>query len=445
VNGPIPNTTLPYSLPMRYITAGVIAFGFFATGFGLHALFFGGDLGLSIEALTHLLTLGALMTFVMGAVFQLTTVAFMVSLQFERVARWILWLYIIGITGFCGSMNRWWIPGLIVFGIQVAVSLYVYAGIVLLSVFRSVVHGPMRRFVQSAHLYLVMAVSVALLLVESFREGGVLKDHFKELLMTHIALAVLGFFSFLIMGYSFKLLPMFTLSHGFSITWQRYVFGFLHAGIGLLVTGIWFHATGIILCGLLFITLAFALQLTNIRVILKHRMRRRLEPPILITVAATVLGGFGTLFTIAAVLWGLAFPVWQAIVSCYLLGWVVLAVMGYAYKIIPFLVWTKRYSKKIGREKVPLMVDIFNVNQSVPVLILYMFGVAVFCLSTAFSWSFGVTAGGILVSFGIAGFVVPMLRLIDVRRIPVEWKESDGHGSSAGGGRNFDGSTKGGP
>ncbi|OFW78602.1 MAG: hypothetical protein A2201_08580 [Alicyclobacillus sp. RIFOXYA1_FULL_53_8] len=80
-------------------------------------------------------------------------------------------------------------------------------------------------FIVSAHGYLILGVSVAVLLVLA-DSGTVLafNNWIGPLIASHILFAAGGFFSFLVMGFSFKLLSMFTLSHGFAIwhiDWYR--------------------------------------------------------------------------------------------------------------------------------------------------------------------------------------------------------------------------------
>ena len=43
-----------------------------------------------------------------------------------------------------------------------------------------------------------------------------------------------------------------------------------------------------------------------------------------------------------------------------LIGVVTFAIMGMLYKIIPFLVWFGRYSRQIGRSKVPALADLYS-------------------------------------------------------------------------------------
>jgi hypothetical protein len=43
-----------------------------------------------------------------------------------------------------------------------------------------------------------------------------------------------------------------------------------------------------------------------------------------------------------------------------LVGWFGFSIVGKYYKIIPFLLWVHRYSKKIGSEPVPLLKDMLD-------------------------------------------------------------------------------------
>jgi hypothetical protein len=99
---------------------------------------------------THVLTLGALLSFAMGASYQLVTVAFLTPLASVRGAAWNYWLYIGGLMGLWYSMALWWPTGLALFGTVTVLAVIVYAVIILASIHRSTVRGPMRGFVQAA-------------------------------------------------------------------------------------------------------------------------------------------------------------------------------------------------------------------------------------------------------------------------------------------------------
>ncbi|HLR79910.1 MAG TPA: hypothetical protein VK119_04955, partial [Bacillota bacterium] len=66
------------------------------------------------------------------------------------------------------------------------------------------------------------------------------------------------------------------------------------------------------------------------------------------------------------------------------MGWIIFSILGYLYKIVPFLWWTHKFSNKIGQEKVPTLKEMIHEKRSVFLFIL-------FTVSTI-----GLTVGGLL-------------------------------------------------
>ncbi len=159
-----------------------------------------------------------------------------------------------------------------------------------------------------------------------------------ERLTWHLLAGLGGVFLLSILGVGYKLLSMFTLTHGVD---ERALGLFLWAAnLGLL--GL---AMGERL-GYLLLLLAYALALYDTWRILKNRMKRVLD----IGVRHYLLG----LFFLGLSLLVLPFnPVWATL--WFALGFVGLVVTGMLYKILPFLVWTHRYAPRAGKEKVPLL------------------------------------------------------------------------------------------
>jgi hypothetical protein len=58
------------------------------------------------------------------------------------------------------------------------------------------------------------------------------------------------------------------------------------------------------------------------------------------------------------------------------LGWIIFSIIGYLYKIVPFLWWTHRYSKKIGQENVPTLKQMMNEKWTVAQCILFTVSLA---------------------------------------------------------------------
>ncbi|CAB3390443.1 hypothetical protein [Kyrpidia spormannii] len=414
-----------FSLPMRYLLLGLVGFAVFAGDLLIQSLrgFQGGLFGAAGIALTHLLTLGSLLSFVMGAVYQLESVAFLIPIASEQAAKWNFWLYSLSTAGLAASMAAWWNPGLLLFGAAATISIGGYAGIVSASLKKAPNRDAMFRFVRSAHVYLPLAVTVGWLLIVAPRVPG-LRNWIEALLVTHIVLAAGGFFTFLIIGFSFKLLPMFTLSHGFSVRLRDWTFGFAHAAIWLIILGAWTHVAPVTVLGGIAGLATFALHLFHLREILAKRLRKKIEPTLRAVIVAGAAGLIGSAGFILAP--GIRSPkVWAGVAALYLLGWLTLTVMGYAYKIVPFLIWTRRYSQRAGKEKVPLIGDLISPEQPRPVLWAFAVGLVVLTAGIAWMQSWAAAAGGTVVSLALGVFCFHLLTVVDLGKIGREMRGND--------------------
>lgn len=183
-------------------------------------------------------------------------------------------------------------------------------------------------------LYLVLTPLLGLVQALSQRYGF----FDPERLAWHLLAGLGGVFLLSILGVGYKLLSMFTLTHGV----DERVLGLLLWAVNLGLLGL---AMGERL-GYLLLLLAYALALYDTWRILKNRMKKALD----IGVRHYLLG----LFFLGLALLALPFdPVWA--VLWFALGFVGLVVTGMLYKILPFLVWTHRYAPRAGKEKVPLL------------------------------------------------------------------------------------------
>ncbi|UOF92054.1 hypothetical protein LSG31_07430 [Fodinisporobacter ferrooxydans] len=411
----------PFALPMRYITLGVVLFGLFALQLLAESLFHPFQMALmpSVVALTHLLTLGVLLSIVTGAVYQLTTVTFLIPIRNVGLAGKNFWIYGMGIVGLWISMEQWWTVGLLIFGTIVTISIYIFGILVMLSLSKSTVKGMIRWYIWFSMMYLLLAVAFAWTMIASI-QFGIGSRFYMELLETHIVLATIGFFTCLIIGFSLKLFPMFTLAHGFSTARQPYTFGLLQGGLALLIMGIWLHSRILLTIGGVAAVAAFVNHALDLRGMIQKRMRKTMETPIRYVVVATIFGliSFCAVLGIALAHGGLT--QWQGIIGFYILGWIVLTVMGYAYKIIPFLIWNQRYGTKAGKEKVPMMSELFDLKKSRWVFGLFVAGLFLFSCGMVLGW-YGLTmAGGSLLTIGIGLFVWQMLQILKPSQL---WKE----------------------
>ncbi|GLV47248.1 hypothetical protein TJA_04210 [Thermus sp. LT1-2-5] len=182
--------------------------------------------------------------------------------------------------------------------------------------------------------YLLLTPFVGLFQALSLRFG--LYD--PERLAWHLLAGLGGIFLLSILGVGYKLVSMFTLTHGV----DEGVLGLLLWTANL---GLWGLALGERL-GYGLLLLAYGLALYDTYRILRRRAKRRLD----IGVHHYLVG----LFFLGLALACLPLrPIWAAL--WFALGFVGLVVSGMLYKILPFLVWTHRYASKAGKVPVPLL------------------------------------------------------------------------------------------
>src|SRR5690625_1249475 len=88
--------------------------------------------------------------------------------------------------------------------------------------------------------------------------------------------------------------------------------------------------------------------------------------------------------------------IWSWLFFLYIMGWIVFSILGYLYKIVPFLWWTHKYSDVIGKEKVPTLKDMINEKMSVILFTMFFIGLV------------GLTIGGLL-GIGVLVFIFQAL------------------------------------
>ncbi|MEW9701288.1 hypothetical protein [Paenibacillus sp. SI8] len=186
-----------------------------------------------------------------------------------------------------------------------------------------------------------------------------------RLLSAHIWMGTLGWFGLLITGFSYKMLPMFYLSHGESpkrpivivILWNAATL----LGAGQFILGGDAPFLGVAIGFILAALLAYEAHIRDIR---KHRHKGSPGSGIRWSIFCT-----RGLLVYVVVLLG----VWLVnperfgdekllIVTgwLYLYGWVAMTILGYLSKIVPFLWWTHKYGPLAGKVKVPVMNDLIE-------------------------------------------------------------------------------------
>ena len=378
--------------PLWYLYSGIGAFVLFATGLvALAPQSLAGTLAPHMLALIHMATLGLLTTTIMGALWQLLPVILVVPAPKPWLARVHFPLWIGGVGLLIGGFWSGWWPALAAGGTLVVLGALGFAVVQWWTIARAPRRPLSAYYVAASLLYLVIVVLGGLAMAVDM-QTGFLGAWYLRVLPAHLLLGLVGWGVGTVIGVSYKLAPMFALAH---VTDERpgwACFGLLNGGLlGLaasLLAG-WPSRAGFT-CAALILLAVVVFTLDTLR-LLRTRHKKALEPTqwhALSGLAALLLCGGGAMgAALAGADWWLEGRTATVLGLLFLLGFVGQTIMGYLYKIVPFLVWNRRYAPLVGRQKVPLMRDMVQQRLAGGTFWLYNAGIA--ALLAALLWAPG--------------------------------------------------------
>jgi len=308
----------------------------------------------------HLLVLGWATMIAMGAVYQLINVVLQSKIYSEKLGFVHYGFFLVGTTGLLygfQSMNLTWIA---CFASIAFIGILLFAWNMAATLLGAKQWNSVTISVGCAVVYLTCTGIMGMAMGLNFRFNQWGSFH-EQLLGAHIWFGAVGWFGLLITGISYKMLPMFYLSHGFSSRLQNVTLVLWN--VGVLVGACSFLLKGPLWPGLLFIVVALLVYNVHIQQIYKFRHKSKPGVGIVWAVWATrvlVLIGFLALMLLFLSpkvnhSGGIVVVGWA-----YLWGWVALTILAYLSKIVPFLWWTHKYGPRVGKGKIPTMSDLIQ-------------------------------------------------------------------------------------
>jgi hypothetical protein len=373
-------------------------------------------------------------------------VALETELYSQRLARWQFLFHVVGFAGMVWMFWTWNMKQVGHFGcvLGTGVGLFVYnLGRTLLRVPRwnvvataivsalgwlsftvlaglSIAAG--KCTYQSANL--LAASSPVGSLVRGLRSVATVVTRFDPLgaMHAHAHLGVLGVFLVLIVGVSYKLVPMFTLSE---IQKPRRAMAsvlLINAGLlGAIITVL--VRSPLKSAFALLVVVGLALYGLELRAIVGARKRQRLDGAI-----KTFLTAIGLLIPVSCLAlilsWGgLPFNAFTGqLENLYgmlaLLGIISLAIIGMLYKIMPFLVWYHTYSREIGLKKVPALGDLYSPRVQALGYWTYLVGLMVTGIATLMARAGLVRTGCMLLAVSLFFLIANVLKILSHIRHP---------------------------
>jgi hypothetical protein len=395
------NIKLPFSFILFSVIAIIVSQ--FLLLFHGEALVNGAFRTPPIWSAAHLFILGWALMIAMGAMYQLVPVAFLTPIWNEKfgVAQFIVTA--IGITWFATALyiapQNALIPGMLML---IGILMFVFnMGMTLR---KQAKPNVLTLFVGSALICLLLTILLGITLVISMNTGFA-KEYYTSIFYSHILLGTAGWFTLLIFGFSYKMAPMFSLAHGFGMNLAKYVYGFYASGLIVMLLSFFLGHSYLLKGGLFLLFVGFSLFLWHIRtIVVKHRLKKNLDRPFRFALLAIVFGeSIHLLAFIAAISDQFGSYVGPLMVA-YLLMWIAFSIIGYLYKIVPFLWWTHKYSNVIGKKDVPALKDMINERFALPLFITFIIGVFIVSISLVLNIGFLFYLGQSLVTIAAIAF-----------------------------------------
>lgn len=169
----------------------------------------------------HFLLLGFAVMIAMGAMYQLVPVAFLTPIWNQSFGFVQFYVTVVGIIFL--SIMLGINPSLAIYGgILTVIGILMFTFQMLKTLAKRKENTAMSHLVLAAILCFLLTILAGLSLTWNFAFGG-MANH-SSILYSHIAFGVAGWFTLLIFGFSYKLVPMFSLSHGASMKRRSHPF-----------------------------------------------------------------------------------------------------------------------------------------------------------------------------------------------------------------------------
>ncbi|MED1939268.1 hypothetical protein ACOSZF_02310 [Cytobacillus firmus] len=309
----------------------------------------------------------------MGAMYQLVPVAFLTPIWNERFGFSQFTVTAFGILYFAHSL--FYNPaGAMLPGLITLTGILMFLLQMFMTLRQQAKPNVLTLFVGTALISLLSAILLGILMVFSMKTGFISTDY-QAVFKSHILLGTAGWFTLLIFGFSYKMVPMFSLSHGYSMKPAKYVYMVYAAGLAAAFISFFTGNNSLFTIALLVLAGGFAFFTWHMLQILQKRVKKKLDYSFRYALIAIPAGLAIHLGAFISSLIGSFQNAVGYLVFAYLMLWVALSILGYLFKIVPFLWWTWKYSKEIGKRSVPSLKDMMNDKASIPVLSAFILGI----------------------------------------------------------------------
>ncbi len=333
-------------------------------------------------ALAHLAVLGWVTMAIIGATYQLVSVLVQARLWSVKLA---VVQGVLFFAGWLGLVESFWVGQFDSLPVHGATA---FAGIALFLLvagmtFRRITEwNASARYMAAALGALALTVSAGFLYTFALDYGWFPVTTRRIALHAHLGIA--GWMGLMLMGVSYRLLPMFLLVRGHSERLARANLWLLISALLALVTALALDAPRpLIVAPALALAAGFAVWLIDAARMFRLRLRRRLDLyawHLFLGAGALVLTIVAGLGMATGLLTSLTGEPRAAAAYAYLAlgGWLTLMVMGHSYKIVPMLTWQLRHAPQgAAGGRTVLLHEMYGRRLAAAALALYAAGAAI--------------------------------------------------------------------
>jgi len=363
-----------------------------------------------ILGFVHLFLLGFVMMIIFGAMAQLVPVILEVG-HFGVELFYAIWpLLAIGALLMAFGFSY---PMLLPFGgVVVLIAMMIFVMEIFLTIKKvkklNLVMGSML----IANIFLFFGVIFGLFMALGY--AGMVSVDIDTLLRAHVFLVIMGYVMLTIMGLSVVLLPMFGLSHGFSMKPLERAITLVCLAVLSVVFSSLFESTLLEYFGYLLAAVGLFIYFYFIKTVYETRARKEID----IYAKSLIFSYFSLL---ASLVLGLTYLLVNyeplLLTSAWMLffGFFSFVITGHIYKIIPFLVWFERFSPLVGKQKVPMLADMVPIKSSSAQFYFSAVGVVVIAAALLLQDDIFIKAGASFLLFGALAFVRNVFYMINYR------------------------------
>ncbi|WP_310442537.1 hypothetical protein [Sulfurimonas sp.] len=364
-----------------------------------------------ILGFVHLFLLGFIMMTIFGAMAQLVPVVLEVG-HFGVELFYAIWP-LLSIGTIMMAFGFFSYPMLLPFGgVVVLISIMVFIMEIFLTIKKVKKFNLVMKSILLSNTFLFFGIIFGLVMALGY--SGLIEVDINALLRSHVFLVVIGYVTITIMGLSVVLLPMFGLSHGFSTKPLEKAIVIVCLAVLLVVLSSFIKLAFLEYAGYMLATLGLFMYFYFVRTIYKTRARKEID-----IYAKSLIFSYFSL--IASLIFGIAYIIFGFEPLLLSSGWMIFfgffsfAVTGHVYKIIPFLVWFEKFSPLVGKQKVPMLVDMLPKKSSSAQFVFCAAGVIVVAVAILLQNDALIKAGASFLFVGALAFVRSVFYMINYK------------------------------